>query len=111
DVDGDGRRDLVVGSVRLDGALDAARAAASGTLDAEMDVFLNRGGTFSERPDAAATIAVKAEGLRKARREVLARVIGDVTGDGTSDLFLRDDPERLRVLMTRRTGDGLSILE
>src|SRR6185436_1054289 len=67
DVDGDGRRDFVCGAVRVDGALDVARAAGSGTLDAEMYVYRNRGAAFSERPDLVFRVAVKAEGLRNAR--------------------------------------------
>lgn len=110
DVDGDGRRDLVLGSVRVDGALDVAKVAGEGALDAEIYVFKNRGGAFNERPDLTFPVQVKAEGLRKSRREVTAEFFGDVTGDGVRDLLLRDDPERVRVLMTRKTGDGLTVI-
>jgi hypothetical protein len=110
DVDGDGRRDFVVGSLRFDGAFDAAKAAAGGTLDAEVYVYRNRGRAFSERPDLVLPLAIKAEGLRGARGELLASFFGDVTRDGVRDLLLRDEPERLRVLMTRRAGEKLSVL-
>jgi hypothetical protein len=110
DVDGDGRRDLVLGSVRLDGSLDVAKVTGKGALDAELYVFRNTGAAFSERPDLTFNVQVKAEGLRTTRREVTAKFFGDVTGDGVRDLLLRDDPERLRVLMTRRAGDGLTVV-
>src|SRR5207253_11072831 len=57
---------------------------------------LNRGTTFSREPDLTFTASVKAEGLRKSRKEMLARFLGDVTGDGVRELLLRDMPERLR---------------
>jgi len=110
DVDGDGLPDLVVGAVRLDGALDAARAASSGTLDAQIYVYRNRGGAFSDRPDLSYDLSIRADGLRKSRNEVVARFFGDVTGDGVRDLFVRDDPERVSVRMTRRTDDGLTVV-
>ena len=110
DVDGDGRRDLVLGSVRLDGSLDVAKVAGKGSLDAEIYVFRNLGGAFSDRPNLTFGVQVKAEGLRYARREVTASFFGDVTGDGVRDLLLRDDPERLRVLMTRKAGDVMTVV-
>jgi VCBS repeat protein len=110
DVDGDGRRDLVLGSVRLDGTLDVAKVTGNGSLDAELYVFKNRGAGFADRPDLTFPVQLKAEGLRKTRREITAEFFGDVTGDGVRDLLLRDDPEHLRVLMTRKTGDGLSVV-
>jgi hypothetical protein len=110
DVDGDGRRDLVLGSVRLDNALDMAKVTGNGSLDAELYVFRNHGAAFSDRPDLTFEVQLKAEGLRHTRREVTASFFGDVTGDGVRDLLLRDDPERVRVLMTRKAGDGLTVV-
>jgi hypothetical protein len=110
DVDGDGRRDLVLGAVRLDGAFDMAKAAGNGTLDAEIYVYLNRGKGFSDKPDLTYDMAVKAEGLRKSRDELMARFIADVTGDGVRDFLMRDDAGHVRILMTRKTRDGLTIV-
>jgi hypothetical protein len=111
DVDGDGRPDLVVGAVRLDGAFDAIRAAGNGRLDASLYVYKNTGKGFTDKPVLAFDISIKADGLRGARGELIAGFFGDVTGDHVRDLVLRDEPDHLRVLMTRRSGDGLTIVE
>ncbi len=111
DVDGDGRLDLVVGAVRLDGAFDAIRAAGNGRLDASLYVYKNTGKGFSDKPVLSFDISLKADGLRGARGELIAGFFGDVTGDRVRDLVLRDEPDHVRVLMTRRSGDGLTIVE
>jgi len=110
DVDGDGRRDFVVGAVRIDGAFDAVRAAGRGKLDVSLYVYRNVGKGFSDRPELSFDMSVKADGLRGSRREVIASFFGDVTGDKVRDLFLRDEPDHLSVLMTRRSGDGFAVL-
>jgi hypothetical protein len=112
DVDGDGAQDLVVGSFRLD-ALDTLRAAASGTIDAELLVYRNRRGVFSRRPDASHTLSIDAKGLRgrRQKRRLEARFIGDVTGNRSADLLLRVDREHIRVLMTRSTKDAIDIFD
>lgn len=110
DVDGDGAQDIIVGTLRAD-TLDTLRAAASGSLDIEFHVFLNKRGTFSRTPDLRHGLTVKAKGLRRSDQRKAARFLGDVTGDGVSDLLLREDPEELRLLMTRKDAGGLSILE
>jgi hypothetical protein len=110
-VDGDGRRDLVLGAVRVDGAFDMMKAAGNGTLEAEVYVYLNRGNGFSDKPDLTYEIAVKAEGLRKSREELTARFVADVTGDGVRDLLLRDEAEHVKMLMTRKTGRGLKVVD
>lgn len=110
DVDGDGLADLVLGAVRFD-ALDALRAATGSTIDAELYVYLNRRGRFSKRPDMTGVIAIEARGLRRARSGNVAQLLGDVTGDGVSELLVRDDPERVRLLMVRRTREGLALVD
>lgn len=110
DVDGDGLADLVTGAVRLD-ALDALAAAATGTLDAELYVYRNLGGRFSDAPAFRMAIDVRADGMRRGRESYLGRFVADVTGDGVRDLLLRDDPERLRLLLVRRSGDTYAAVE
>jgi hypothetical protein len=111
DVDGDGRRDLIVAAVRVDGALDTMKLAGKGSLDAELYVYLNRGKGFSEKPDLTYDFAVKAEGLRKSRDEMTVEFVPDVTGDGVRDLLMREDAEHVRMLMTRKTKGGLTVVD
>ncbi len=110
DVDGDGLPDLVVGSLRLD-ALDALRAATGSTLDAELYVYRNQKGAFSKQPDLTRVLHVPAKALSKSRSELTARFVGDATGDGVSELLVRDDPERVQLFMVRRAGASLAILD
>ena len=102
DVDGDGVLDLVVSGVRPD-LIDQLRSISSESLEADLFVYRGSGRGFSRQPDLAYTLNVPLE-----RFEPTARFIGDLTGDGTSELLLRDDPERLRLLMVRapRGGQG-----
>lgn len=111
DMDGDGRRDLALGSVKLDG-LDALAAASKGTIDAEILVWRNRGGAFSRQPDLRHTIAVKADGgFRKSKEGFVARFLPDVTGDKVRDLLVRDEPTRLRLFPLRRQGETFTVLQ
>jgi len=108
DVDGNGYPDMLVGAIRPD-LIDFVRAASNETIDAEFYVYLNDKGRFSKRPDLTFRTAVKAKGLRRVRSEVLARFMGDVTGDGLHEFLLRDEEERVRIFLTRKTQGGLVI--
>ena len=107
DVNSDGRPDLIIASVRPD-LLDQLRSVSSETLDSDLHVYLNQGGRFSRRPELAYRLTFK---LR--RFDLTARFLGDLTGDGISELLVRDQPESLRVLMVRpeRGGEKLNVIE
>lgn len=107
DVNSDALPDLVVASVRPD-LLDQLRSVSSESLDSDLHVYLNQGGRFSRRPELAYRLNIK---LR--RFDLTARFIGDVTGDGISELLVRDHPESLRLLMVRgeRKGTGLNVIK
>ncbi len=110
DVDGDGRADLVIGAARLD-VLDAVTTAGGGSVEAEVYVYRNVGGRLTRQPALTVPVSVPAKTLHRSRREVAARFLGDLTGDGVSELMLRDDPALLRILMVRRTKGGLTVVE
>ena len=95
DVDGDGLTDLIISGVRPD-LIDQLRSISSESIDADLFGYRNQGSSFSRRPDLAFKLNVPLEQF-----EPTARFFGDLTGDGISELLLRDDPERLRVLMVR----------
>lgn len=107
DVNGDGLPDLVLPSVEVDG-IDALRAATSGTIDSRIAVFLGGKTSFSRRPDATITLPVDAKAFRRSDR-LLARFFGDATGNGASDLLVRDGSGELQVLATLRSRTGLSL--
>jgi len=104
DVDGDGQPDLVMGAVRPD-LIDSLRAAASERIDAELYVYKNTGLGFSKRPDLVHKVSIQAGAL-----DLTARFLGDVTGDGVSELFERADKNALRVHLVKRTKDGLNVI-
>lgn len=107
DVDGDQRPDLVISGVRPD-LIDQLRSISSESIEADLFVYRNQGTSFARRPDLSSKINVPLEQF-----EPMARFVGDLTGDGTSELLLRDDPESLRLLMVRRerNGGALAVVE
>ncbi len=107
DIDGDGRVDLTLRAVRPD-LLDQLRSATSESIDAELYVYRNQGGRFSRQPDL-----VWRHSIPITRFQLTSEFCGDLSGDGLSELIVRDKPEELRVLMLRAAGRGgaLSVLE
>lgn len=105
DVDGDGTTDLVIGSVRPD-LVGAIGAEMSERL--EVEVYVYRGGPrgFSRRPDISFPLVVATDDF-DAVATVYARFIGDVNGDGVSELLHRTGPDR--VVLRRLRGRGSSL--
>jgi len=100
DLDGDGYPELVLQTVRPD-LIDELRSASTETIDADLFVYRNRRGVLARQPDVARRHPIALEGL-----ELGAEFLGDVTGDGLADLLVRDEPEKLRLLMLRSQGSG-----
>jgi len=96
DVDGDGDPDFVVGSIRFD-LIDQLRVASTETLDTELYVYRNEKGRFSARPDLEREVTLRVDEIGELGDTILARFVGDVTGDGVSELLLRDRPGRMRL--------------
>jgi len=105
DVDMDGLEDFVIGSFRPD-LLDAIRSASSKTLDVEMILYRNLGGSFSKSPDMTWKVS-----LPLGSERFNARFFGDVTGDGLSDILLRRQEERVAIHMVRATNGRWSVVE
>ncbi|MBK7877437.1 MAG: VCBS repeat-containing protein [Planctomycetes bacterium] len=100
DVDGDGRDDLVAVALKAD-LIDELRASASETIDMELYVFRGAPLGFEKKPALVRRVALPASGGDRT-----VAFAGDVTGDGVAELFVRDDAERLRVLLVRRGKAG-----
>ncbi len=98
DLDRDGYPELVLHTVRPD-LIDQIRSASTESIDVDMFVYRNRRGVLARQPDLARSHAVALEDF-----ELSAEFIGDVTGDGLSELLVRDEPGKLRVLMLRAQG-------
>jgi len=110
DIDGDGYPDLFASAVRPD-LLDSIKGGSSKHLDAEVYVFLSRKGTFARKPDLLYRTKIQVEGMKPSGDAAIMRFFGDATGNGMRDLLLRDSSTRLKVLMTRRTGDTIKVFD
>jgi hypothetical protein len=105
DLDGDGYPELILRSVRPD-LIDQIRSASTETIEANLFVYRNRKGVLSRQPD----VVWKHE-IPLKRFQLTAEFAGDVTGDGVSELFVRDSPERVRVMYLRPQAATWMLIE
>ncbi len=105
DLDADGLPEMVARTVRPD-LIDQLRSAASETIDADLHVYRNLGGRLARRPALSwrTTFALKSF-------MPVVSFVGDVTGDGLSELVVRDQPDRVRLLRLRAQRDGWTLVE
>jgi len=105
DLDGDGLSELVARTVRPD-LIDQLRSAASETIDAELFAYRNIAGRMARRPQLSWRYTVPIKAFMPT-----VRFLGDVTGDRLSELFVRDQPGRVQLLMMRAQGEAWTLLE
>lgn len=106
DVDGDGKVDLAIGSLRPD-MLGAVTSGGEGAVEAQLNLFRNGFDADSGRFRRPVWLVhrIEVEGIRFDQRgQALARFLHDLDGDGRADLLLRRDPELLQVLRTTERG-------
>lgn len=111
DVDGDGRPDLVVASLRPD-LIGALASGGSDTVEAQLSVFRNLfepGSGRFQRPVALAHKLRLPGDFGGDDWDVLARFFRDVDGDGRRDLLLRNEADRVVVHSTDERGRGLRV--
>jgi hypothetical protein len=105
DVDGDGRPDLLVGAIEPD-LIDELRTASTERIEAELYVYRNTGHGFTKRPDLTRKLSLPASNTAFS-----LDFVGDVDGDGMSEMLVREEKDRLRLYSTRRARDAWSVIE
>ena len=109
DFDADGRMDLFVPVLRPD-LLASSGVLGSGVAKAEILVFRGLAdGRFSATPILRHTLALPNDSFTWMQRDVEARPLGDLDGNGLKDLLLRSAAETLLVLGTIPNGDELAV--
>lgn len=103
DVDGDGRPEFFVRSVRPD-LIDQLRTASSESVDADVLVYRNENGELSRKPVLSWRVPIPIRDF-----DLTLRLVGDLDGDRMADLAVRSEPERLRFLAIRRAKDGWTL--
>ena len=109
DVDGNGLPDLQVGAWRVD-VLDQITAGEERSIDVELHVFLNTRGRFARRPSLTHKVTLDGDNLRRGGNRIFARFLGDVSGDGVSELLVRDRATRIQLFLVRKRGERLALL-
>jgi hypothetical protein len=82
------------------------RTASTERIDAELYVYRNTGHGFSKRPDLTRKLSLPAS-----NNAFSLDFVGDLTGDGMSEMLVREEKDRLRMYMTRRGRDSWSVVD
>lgn len=108
DIDGDGDVDLQISSWRLD-VMDQLTSDKQ-VLPIEIYVYLNTKGRFYKRPNLTYKATLGGKVLGQGGNKLFLRFLGDVSGDGVSELLVRDEPKQLRLLQVLARRGSLTLI-
>jgi len=74
-------------------------------------VYRNEDGQFAKTPSFSHSFRMALDDVESIGEGVAVNFLGDLTGDGTSELLLRSRPTQLRIFMVRAQKDGWSLVE
>ena len=109
DIDSDGRADLFVPVLRPD-LLASSGVLGNGVAKAELLVFRGEtDGRFTAMPSLRHALTLPNDSFTWMQRDVEARLLGDLDGDGRCDLLVRSQPELFVVLGMASSDFGYAL--